>query len=214
MFIAVLALIIAILLPAARGRLLVLAQLRLRGAGFVGGALAVQIVIISVIPNAPQMLSAPLHVGTYLAAAVFLWLNRNVPWMWVVSIGGLSNLAVIAANRGVMPASEGALHAAQQEMNRGFNNSAPVPNAHLAFLGDVFASPQWLPLSNVFSIGDVVLVAGLILVITAATRRTPEPSQRTPLNPPPLTRVDRPDETPYGLGVIDFTHPDLPSGGA
>ena len=37
-----------------------------------------------------------------------------------------------------------------------------------AFLGDVFASPAWLPLRNVYSPGDLLLLAGAVWVVHAA----------------------------------------------
>ena len=40
---------------------------------------------------------------------------------------------------------------------------------HLAFLGDVFATPQWFPLYNVFSVGDVLMLLGVFLAIHAAS---------------------------------------------
>ncbi len=38
--------------------------------------------------------------------------NRHIPWLWLLGLGGLSNLAAIGANGGVMPASAVALGAA------------------------------------------------------------------------------------------------------
>ena len=41
-----------------------------------------------------------------------------------------------------------------------FENSIPVRDPKLLFLGDVFAAPEFLPLRNVYSIGDVLLTLG------------------------------------------------------
>lgn len=41
-----------------------------------------------------------------------------------------------------------------------FTNSALVTDANLWFLGDVFGVPAWVPAANVFSVGDLLLVAG------------------------------------------------------
>ncbi len=43
----------------------------------------------------------------------------------------------------------------------GFRNSAAVAHPRLAFLGDVFAVPASWPLSNVFSVGDLLIAVGL-----------------------------------------------------
>lgn len=60
-----------------------------------------------------------------------------------------------------MPASRTALIAAGKPVaHAGFVNSAPVAHARLAFLGDIFSIPRSLPLANVFSVGDVLLLVG------------------------------------------------------
>jgi hypothetical protein len=43
----------------------------------------------------------------------------------------------------------------------GFQSSAAVAEPRFAFLGDVFAIPASWPLGNVFSVGDVLIGAGL-----------------------------------------------------
>ena len=58
-----------------------------------------------------------------------------------------------------------------------FENSAPVDDAHLAFLGDVFAVPAGWPLANVFSIGDVLIVIGAVALVHGACR--PDAEVRT-----------------------------------
>ena len=70
------------------------------------------------------------------------------------------NLAAIAANGGIMPASPSALEAAGKIANPDeFTNSGAVANPKLAILGDILAWPEPIPLANVFSIGDIVLVS-------------------------------------------------------
>jgi hypothetical protein len=61
-----------------------------------------------------------------------------------------------------MPASPAALVAAGLPVDEpGFQNSTAVDDPRLAFLGDVFAIPASWPLSNVFSVGDVLIGVGL-----------------------------------------------------
>ena len=38
-------------------------------------------------------------------------------------------------------------------------------------LTDIFALPTWVPFANVFSVGDVLIAAGVVVVIVAAMRR-------------------------------------------
>jgi hypothetical protein len=83
-------------------------------------------------------------------------------------------------NGGTLPARPGALRAAGIDLTAdGFVNSGPLEHPHLWMLGDVFAIPEPLPLANVFSIGDVLIVLGVGMVSWAVlgTRwnRAPEP---------------------------------------
>jgi hypothetical protein len=138
----------------------------------------VQVLIISVLPDSGWP-SRAAHVATYGLAALFVVANRALPGVLVVAAGGALNLAAIAANGGTMPASESALRAAGVEAVDGrFANSAAVDDARLAWLGDVFAAPSWFPVPTVFSVGDVVIVAG-IAVFLHRICRTPEPAHPT-----------------------------------
>jgi Family of unknown function (DUF5317) len=94
--------------------------------------------------------------------ALFLAANWRVPGVPLTALGAALNLLAIAANGGVMPASPAALAAAGLPVDRpGFSNSAALAEPRLAFLGDVFAIPASWPLSNVFSVGDVLIGVGL-----------------------------------------------------
>jgi hypothetical protein len=92
-----------------------------------------------------------------------------------VALGAISNLAAIVANEGIMPTTAGALAAAGMDAEEGFSNSAVVANPALAPLTDVFALPPWLPLANVFSIGDVLIGLGIVLVIALGMRGAARP---------------------------------------
>ena len=49
-----------------------------------------------------------------------------------------------------------------------FINSRVLDDAKLQFLGDVFATPASLPLHNVFSIGDAILLIGVFVLVHVA----------------------------------------------
>ena len=109
---------------------------------------------------------------SYALAVAFLFVNRRVTGLWIVALGGGLNLAAIAANHGVMPATNAALrYAGREVVTVGFSNSNAVAHARLAFLGDVFAVPKGFPLANVFSIGDVLLVLGIGVILHVAARK-------------------------------------------
>jgi hypothetical protein len=159
--------IAALSVVACGGSLAGLAGLRVRAWWAVGAALALQIVIISLIPKEVVGESGQaLQLVSYGLAAVFLLANLRVPWLWLIGLGGLSNLAAISANGGVMPASPVALRAAGIAHHaHKFFNSTTVPHARLTVLGDDFSLPRTWPLANVFSIGDIILVAGALLLL-------------------------------------------------
>ena len=114
--------------------------------------------------------------------------NGAVVKIKVVGVGGASNLAAILANGGTMPASPAALEASGWQATPGqFANSAVVTEPRLAFLGDVFATPSWLPVHSVYSIGDVVIVVG-VAVFLHRTCRGPGPADGSgPTRVPGLT---------------------------
>jgi Family of unknown function (DUF5317) len=145
----------------AGGRLERLAQLQLRGKVLIFGALAVQVLIVNIVPGGDPGLHRILHLGTYVLAAAFLFANRRIPGMWMIAAGAFTNVTAIALNNGVMPASATALRSAGEMPTGGsFLNSALVAHPRFLFLGDVFAIPKMLPLHNVFSVGDVCIALG------------------------------------------------------
>ncbi|MDP9434010.1 MAG: DUF5317 domain-containing protein [Actinomycetota bacterium] len=73
------------------------------------------------------------------------------------------NAGTIALNGGTLPADPDALRRAGLAVEREeFVNSGVVDDPVLPWLGDVFASPSWLPLHNVSSAGDLVILAGAV----------------------------------------------------
>lgn len=152
-----------------RGRISNLAQLQLRHVWLVWAALLTQVLIITVIPTHSHRVVAAIHVATYAAAGAFAWLNRKIAGAAPIFLGGGLNVVAILANGGTMPASRRALVASGWHPRGGrFANSAVVPDAHVRFLGDVFATPSWLPGHDVFSLGDVFIVIGIVLVMWRA----------------------------------------------
>ena len=153
-------------MPLLGGRLGALADLRLRLVPLVVGALALQIVVVNVLPGGNGTVHAAALIGTYLVIALALIANRHVPGVKLIAAGGLANFLAIVANAGVMPASASALRTAGLAADpAGYTNSGLVEHAHLAFLGDVFALPASWPAANVFSVGDLLLAAGAFVLL-------------------------------------------------
>jgi hypothetical protein len=154
--------------PLAGGSVAALAEVRLRGTAIVALALGVQVLITTLVPGLADGAFRVVHAGTYALLAVFLWLNRRLPGVWIIGLGGLANAVAIVANGGVMPAADAALATAglPAETPGEFANSAAVHAPVLGWLGDVFAVPDALgPLANVFSAGDVIIAVGLAVAL-------------------------------------------------
>ena len=137
--------------------------------------LALQAVVLQA--PLPLGLAAVLHVLTYGVAAWFLWTNRQIPGVLVVGAGAASNGLAIAVNGGVLPASPRAVEAAGLDHGDGFSNSAVVDQPVLPWLGDVFAWPAPLPLANTFSVGDVLILLGVVIAAWTGTRRLGRPAR-------------------------------------
>jgi hypothetical protein len=153
----------------AGGRLQRLADLRLRMPGLAFGGIALQFLIVTIAPGGLAGLHEAIHVASYALLGAFGWVNRRVAGVPVVLAGGALNALAILANGGVMPTDPDIAEASARQATGGeFANSTADADARLAFLGDVFATPDSLPLQNVFSVGDLVIVLGLLVVVHAA----------------------------------------------
>jgi len=155
--------VLAVLSPLlAGGDLRRLGDLRFRGSWLLLAALVAQVVVISVVPGENRTVLASVHLATYAAAGWFVTMNRRVPGILVIAVGAASNGLAIAANGGTLPASRGALERAGLPIDpHEFVNSGVLAHPHLAFLGDIFATPAWVPLANVFSVGDLLILVGV-----------------------------------------------------
>jgi hypothetical protein len=169
LLLVVVCLLCLLTVPLARGSLLRLADVELHARWTVLAAIVIQVLVITVFPAQAGSLGEPVHLATYALAAAFLWRNQSLPGLWIIGLGAAMNLSAITANGGVMPATPGALDAAGMVHDKGsaFANSAAVDDPRLAFLGDVFAVPASWPLSNVFSVGDVAIVLGVLIALHA-----------------------------------------------
>ena len=148
------------------GQLARLGTLRLRGVWTVWLSIALQVLISSQGRHMPGTIAEALHLASYALSATFIWFNRSLPGARIVALGGALNLAAIITNGGTMPATQwawrtsglGAIAPGQ------FENSAVSDSSAVWFFGDVFAIPSGLPFANVFSLGDVVLVGGFVVL--------------------------------------------------
>jgi Family of unknown function (DUF5317) len=162
MLMALLAALLVATVPLFGGRLRALAHVRIRSFWLIGSALALQVLAISVVPTWPHALLVSAHLVSYLMAGWFVWINRQISGLPIVALGGAFNALTIAVNGGTLPASRSALATAGIHPVAGdFNNSGVLAHPHLAWLGDVIPVPASVPMANVFSVGDLLILVGL-----------------------------------------------------
>jgi hypothetical protein len=150
------------------GRLTRLASVRLIHAWLLLVALAAQVLVVNVAPTMNHVAAAAIHIATYAMAGYVIYRNRSVPGLVVLAIGAAMNGVTIALNGGTLPANAAAMRAAGWTEQAGaFENSGTLAHAHLAFLGDNYVTPAYLPLRNVFSIGDAVILLGAAILLHA-----------------------------------------------
>jgi hypothetical protein len=155
------------------GRLHRLEHLDLRFAWVVLVSLGLQIWIFS--PWGPSLASSvvvPLHYASYALLVAFVIVNYRRPAVAVTGVGMALNLLAIALNDGYMPARPGALELAGVAYAGSVDTNSQLitGSTKLAFLGDVFAVPSWVPFANVFSIGDILIVVGATALIAGTMR--------------------------------------------
>lgn len=153
------------------GRLGNLGSLRIRWAPAALVGLAIQLVLFSE-PGAA--LAGPAAPGVYVASSALVFVvvlaNLAVPGLPLVALGAASNLVAIVANGGYMPADPAAVAALGGRESSGYSNSIVLEDPALWPLTDIFAVPAWLPLANVFSIGDVAIAVGIAVAIAIGMR--------------------------------------------
>ena len=90
--------------------------------------------------------------------------------MVLVALGAAANLLAIVANGGYMPMSAAAAAAMGREEIVGYSNSRVIASPALEPLTDVIVLPASLPFTNIISIGDLLIGAGIAVVIAVAMR--------------------------------------------
>lgn len=129
------------------------------------------------------LLLTPLMViATYVVLVGWLLLNRSTSGIMLVLAGAILNLTVIAANGGYMPVTMGALERAGhedrilvQEGHTYVTGSKDVVleigETRLWPLSDILGIPEGIPFAANFSIGDILIAAGVGRLVYAAVRR-------------------------------------------
>lgn len=179
------------------GRLGNLAELRFEWGWLAIAGLAAQVLLFSEPIGALVGQAGPiLYIASSLLVLAVVLRNRRLAGLKLVAAGAISNLVAIVANGGYMPADPAALALAGMDPATGYSNSIVTNRPLFAPLTDIFALPEWMPLANVFSIGDVLIGAGIVVAIAAGMAR-PSGDERArsamPKGPTPVPGGPSPD---------------------
>ncbi len=148
------------------GRLDRLADARFRWAPLALVGMLIQVALFSPpLGGIDHSLGVAIYVGSTAAVMAVVVRNIRLGALGLVAVGALANMVAIVANGGFMPASGSALAAAGRSASAGYSNSVLSTSPAVALLTDIFALPAWIPLANVFSIGDVLIGLGIAITI-------------------------------------------------
>jgi hypothetical protein len=147
--------------------------------------LTLQIIAFSPLGASPDfgdVLVKIVYLVSMAVAALALALNRHLPGLIWVAVGLSLNLFVIALNGGLMPVlPEARQFAGMPPLEGPTMNVLPMTTGTiLPWLGDILPLPPWVPLANVFSLGDVFITVGGAIFIQRAL--IPPPSDATDMH--------------------------------
>lgn len=141
----------------------------------------------------PDDLAAFILVGTQLLLLGFVWVNRQRPGFWLLGLGLVLNLLVIAVNGGFMPISPETVARLAPDAPQGAWSIGerlgstkdivlPAENIRLEWLSDRFLMGAGLRGNRVaFSLGDVSIAVGAFWLLwtvgSPVSKNTPSPLQ-------------------------------------
>ncbi len=154
------------------GRWLALGTISIRWAPMILVGFLAQVVLFSDAVASRVGDAGPLlYVVSTLMVGVAVARNLRIPGMPLIVLGAVSNMAAILANNGFMPASPAVLASLGKGAPTIYSNSAVIAQPALELLTDRFALPRWLPFANVFSLGDILIGAGVLTLIVVTMLR-------------------------------------------
>ncbi|MCL6431393.1 MAG: DUF5317 domain-containing protein [Anaerolineae bacterium] len=192
--ILVIAVAVSLAIAIARGgRLVRLADLGIERAWLVLAAVVLQYPLVYIHVGEQTVLGLPvaglLMAGSWVLLGVALWVNRRLPGIALIGLGTMLNLLVMSANGGWMPitpeavarlnaASKVVMVGATARMWGAKNIVLPRADTRLWWLSDVFVLPPPFPMRVAFSVGDVLIAAGLFWLLQRGMVGLRQPAAR------------------------------------
>lgn len=119
-------------------------------------------------------------VGTFLVLVALAWINRRQPGMALLGAGFASNSLVVLANGGmpVLPAAAATVSGSAARIHIPASDFVHVlagPGTRLVWLADAIPLPGPAGVRALLSAGDVLLFAGLVVLLALAQGNSPKP---------------------------------------
>ena len=124
----------------------------------------------------PDAWAAASLIASQVLLLLFAWANRKLAGMWLLIVGLVLNLVVIASNGGFMPISPetasrlapvAVVQAIQPGHRLGFSKDILLlpEDTRLAWLSDRFLLPAWFFYQVAFSLGDIFIACGIFWLL-------------------------------------------------
>ncbi len=122
---------------------------------------------------------------SHVLLLAFVWRNRRLPGIQIIGLGVVCNLLVIAANGGLMPITPETL----VQINPGSTLAQWPRGAHYGHskdiillraeirvwaLSDILVLPPPFPRPTAFSLGDLLIASGIVLLLQGSGIAKPE----------------------------------------
>jgi len=118
---------------------------------------------------------------SYVLLSLFVWRNRRLAGIQIVGLGVILNLLVILANGGLMPITPETL----AQLNPGTTPGQWLPGTHYGYskdillqsearlwvLSDILVLPRPFPWPTAFSLGDLFIAIGIIVLLQGPITR-------------------------------------------
>jgi hypothetical protein len=155
-----------------------IAAIPLRSAWLALLAVVLQVPLLRAPASPPQGLAwqQMLFLVSHLLLLVFVWQNRRIVGVQLVGLGVICNLVVILANGGLMPITPETLARINPGttleqwtlgLHYGYSKDVILSQAQtrLWALGDVLVIPPLFPWPTAFSLGDLLLAGGVVVLL-------------------------------------------------